>query len=268
MTNSTDQERKSAFAACPDTGCDWGSFWKGWQARAAVQPASVAVPDAAGAVIKIAAALCTVALREIENAMDSPRLSRGRLENALAACKDRLGGYAIDLRCSAAPHPVSGEQKAERLSVWEGSMPESNGKTNYTAILHKGDISEGMTIASSEYPDRVRYKADEVRWLIGERDERPDILDYDADKHSGYTPPPKQAAQDVAGLVEALDKIVGCFPFGLNRHVFSINGGQPLQADGDTEFLSYKKVNAVAGLIRQLASDALAAHRAKQGEQP
>lgn len=89
------------------------------------------------------------------------------------------------------------------LTVWEGTMPESNGKTNYTAILHKGDITEGMTIARSEYPDRVRYEADLVRWLIGERAERPWITDYDDQKHSGYVPPAKPEQQPV-GQVEVM----------------------------------------------------------------
>jgi hypothetical protein len=68
------------------------------------------------------------------------------------------------------------------LTVWYGSMPESNGKSNWTAILHRGDISEGYTIDRSEYPDQVRFAADEVRFLIGELKERPWILDYDTDK--------------------------------------------------------------------------------------
>lgn len=76
-----------------------------------------------------------------------------------------------------------------KLMVWSGAMPESNGKTNFTAILHRGDISKGFTIERSEYPDRVRYEADCVRWLIGEIDKEPWILDYDADKHSGYVAP-------------------------------------------------------------------------------
>lgn len=79
-----------------------------------------------------------------------------------------------------------------KLQVWSGSMPESNGKTNFTAILHRGDIIEGFTIDRSEYPDRVRYEADRVRWLIGEIDKEPWILDYDADKHSGYATPADQ----------------------------------------------------------------------------
>ena len=77
------------------------------------------------------------------------------------------------------------------LSVWYGSMPESNGKSNWTAILHrKGEcLSTGITIELSEYPERVRYEADRVRHIIGELKEEPDILDYDADEHSGYVNP-------------------------------------------------------------------------------
>jgi hypothetical protein len=83
------------------------------------------------------------------------------------------------------------------LDVWYGPMPESNGKTNWTAILHRGDVTSGITIDVSEYPDRVRYEADRMRWMIGELDEEPFILDYDADKHSGYVANVAQGAEAV-----------------------------------------------------------------------
>lgn len=88
------------------------------------------------------------------------------------------------------PSPVPAQPA---LTVWEGVMPESNGKSNFTAILHRKDakgfdIYDGYTIAQSEYPDRVRYEADCVRHLIGELSEQPEFWNYDADKHSGYTP--------------------------------------------------------------------------------
>src|SRR6188508_2778256 len=57
-----------------------------------------------------------------------------------------------------------------KLSVWYGSMPESNGKSNWTAILYRkseewlGGLAEGITIDRSEYPDRVRYEADRMRY--------------------------------------------------------------------------------------------------------
>lgn len=81
------------------------------------------------------------------------------------------------------------KRKCVELTVWYGAMPESNGKTNWTAILHrKGEcLSTGITVDRSEYPDRVRYEADRMSHLIGELTEEPDILAYDANKHSGYT---------------------------------------------------------------------------------
>lgn len=79
-----------------------------------------------------------------------------------------------------------------KLSVWYGSMPESNGKSNFTAILCNGGPIGGITIACSEYPERVRYEADRMRYLIGEISDRPFILDYDTDKHSGYKVPERK----------------------------------------------------------------------------
>jgi hypothetical protein len=91
-----------------------------------------------------------------------------------------------------------------KLTVWYGSIPESNGKHNYTAILHRGDISKGITIERNEYPDRVRYEADRVRWMIGELDKEPFILDYDADKHSGYEGP----KTDLNGAIQRVAEFV------------------------------------------------------------
>lgn len=83
------------------------------------------------------------------------------------------------------------ELQRTELTVWYGSMPETNGKTNWTAMLHrKGQHPfEGITIDCSEYPDRVRYEADRMRQLIGELVDEPDILSYDAEAHSGYVYP-------------------------------------------------------------------------------
>lgn len=100
------------------------------------------------------------------------------------------------------------------LTVWCGSMPESNGKSNFTAILNRADAEglhrfDGFTFARSEYPDRVRYEADCVRYLIGELSVGPLIFNYDADKHSGYVPPtlatPAPAAQP--GELELLTEL-------------------------------------------------------------
>jgi hypothetical protein len=103
----------------------------------------------------------------------------------------------IETECRAAPHDG-------KLTVWYGSLPESNGKSNFTAILHRGDVTRGITIERSEYPDRVRYEADRMRWMIGELAQEPFILDYDADKHSGYVGP----KTDLAGAIQRVAKFV------------------------------------------------------------
>jgi len=111
---------------------------------------------------------------------------------------------AVERHLRRAPSPSREEAPAAQavearpeLTVWYGPMRESNGKSNFTALLlRKGsDVWDGITIDRSEYPDRVRYEADRVRYLIGELAERPDILDYDANKHSGYVAPAASVAQ-------------------------------------------------------------------------
>lgn len=91
---------------------------------------------------------------------------------------------------------IAARQPGVQLAVWWGPMPESNGRQNWTAMLYRkgGDIfgSGSITIDRSEYPDRVRYEADRLRYLIGEIHEEPDILKYDANLHSGYVEPPAQ----------------------------------------------------------------------------
>jgi hypothetical protein len=108
-------------------------------------------------------------------------------------------GNARNAIASARENDMKNYRESVKLTVWYGSLPESNGKTNWTAILHNGDIASGMTIDQSEYPERVRYAADRVRWLIGELGKEPWILDYDADKHSGYVAPaPITSSPDAA----------------------------------------------------------------------
>lgn len=104
-------------------------------------------------------------------------------------------------------HPL--DRSDPELAVWYGKMPESNGKSNWTAILYRkggegsfmGRLSEGITIDRSEYEDRVRYEADRMRYLIGELDQEPDILAYDENLHSGYVKPtpdiPQQTVQQL-----------------------------------------------------------------------
>lgn len=107
-------------------------------------------------------------------------------------------GGAVAEKLDAWPRADVRASHAPQLAVSFGPMPESNGKSNFTArLIRKGSsrlsgFEDGITIACSEYPDQVRYKADCLRYLIGELAQKPSILDYDGDKHSGYVPPAKE----------------------------------------------------------------------------
>lgn len=40
MSDNIRETRTAAFAACPETDCDWSSFWRGWQAAIAAAPSA------------------------------------------------------------------------------------------------------------------------------------------------------------------------------------------------------------------------------------
>lgn len=105
------------------------------------------------------------------------------------------------------------------LTVWYGEMPESNGKSNWTAILCRKNaestlsaMTSGITIARSEYPGRVKYEADCMRYLIGELTEEPDILEYDTDTKSAYAKAqeiePQEQTDHGAELAQLIQKSV------------------------------------------------------------
>lgn len=95
------------------------------------------------------------------------------------------------------------------LTVHYGSMPESNGRENWTATVYRKnggnfweDLADGVQLARSEYPDRVRYFADRMRYLLGELEERPDIRQYDADRKSPWIPPELESSAENSGALE------------------------------------------------------------------
>jgi hypothetical protein len=85
-------------------------------------------------------------------------------------------------RCICVPHQP-------RLKVVLTSYPESNGKTNWTALLKREDPawdglpgnSGGITLARGELWNRVAYEAERTKFLLGLRDREPFILDYGDD---------------------------------------------------------------------------------------
>lgn len=132
---------------------------------------------------------------------------------------------------------LQGADRKPELTVWYGSMPESNGKANWTAILHRkgeGRCMDGFTIDRSEYPGRVLYSADRVRYLIGEKSERPSILDYDADAHSGYVKPGNSPViPDWQTQAEKMAELYG------SSFVLFRNGESPQCADPTKVIISF-----------------------------
>lgn len=75
-----------------------------------------------------------------------------------------------------------------RLTVRLTSFPESNGKRNWTALLVRADKWDGLigncggiSLARGELWNRVAWEAECAKFLIGERDTEPFILDYGDD---------------------------------------------------------------------------------------
>lgn len=78
-----------------------------------------------------------------------------------------------------------------RLTVRLMSFPESNGKRNWTALLVRADAWGGLvgnfggvSLARGELWNRVAWEAECAKFLIGERDTEPFILDYGDDIHT------------------------------------------------------------------------------------
>ena len=148
--------------------------------------------------LRIEARRCFDAQHEIDDTWDAIG-TRGNPQALTLAEQVSSIIRELDAALTATPAPSP-------LTVWYGSMPESNGKRNWTASLHRrGEDAHmnGFCFARSEYAGRVRYEADRMRWIIGELADKPNILAYDADLHSGYVEPTKPSP-DVARLIEAV----------------------------------------------------------------
>nr|DAH21640.1 MAG TPA: hypothetical protein [Caudoviricetes sp.] len=147
---------------------------------------------------------------------------------------------------------LQGADGKPELTVWYGSMPESNGKANWTAILHRkgeGRCMDGFTIDRSEYPGRVLYAADRVRYLIGEKSERPSILDYDADAHSGYVKPGNSPVIPdgwVLAPLEPTEEMCDVGHVGVDVLTGVTDGNEYYSIDGEDAAKVYRAMKAAA----------------------
>lgn len=120
---------------------------------------------------------------------------------AIEKLKLPLGWVALECRRLVPECIWRTPPAAPQIEVWFGSMPESNGRENWTVTLRRKErpgntspsalhrLMSGVSVYRSEFKDRARYEADRLRFLLGAIDKEPRILDYDADLHSGYTEP-------------------------------------------------------------------------------
>lgn len=76
----------------------------------------------------------------------------------------------------------------KELTVIVRQYPESNGRRNWTAMFVRKEKFDGLigngggiTIERGEHWNRVAYAAERARFLLGERNTEPFILDYGVD---------------------------------------------------------------------------------------
>lgn len=88
----------------------------------------------------------------------------------------------------AADSVLEDAARQPQLKVRLTAFPESNGKQNWTALLVRSEPwgglvgnCGGISLARGELWNRVAYEAECARFLIGERDTEPCILDYAKD---------------------------------------------------------------------------------------
>lgn len=96
--------------------------------------------------------------------------------------------YTAPQAAPAAQRDAEDAAQQPRLKVHLTAFPESNGKQNWTALLVRADKWDGLvgncggiSLARGELWNRVAYAAECARFLIGERDTEPFILDYGDD---------------------------------------------------------------------------------------
>lgn len=178
--------------------------WRAWQARASVQPAGVAVPEGY--------ALVPVEPTELMLNLGNEAAKNGGCD-LYGLKRELLNGLAAML--AAAPHPVSGEQKSDMADAYCGAMEDRN-------IWKRRALEAEAKLRA--YDQRiVDLGVLSMRTAVEKRDQ--------------------PAAQDVSGLVEALQAIYDEDP----------------QWPGD---IGEGRKRCIYR-IRKIAQDALRAHRAQ-----
>lgn len=85
-------DRNAAFKACPESGCDWGSFYLGWKARGEVEQAII--DGLRGEVAQLQSMLATVSKAGIRVRTDRDQQAQriGELEGLLREWRRMFDG--------------------------------------------------------------------------------------------------------------------------------------------------------------------------------
>ena len=96
-------DRNAAFKACPESGCDWGSFYLGWKARGEVEQAII--DGLRGEVDQLQSMLATVSKAGIRVRTDRDQQAQriGELEGLLRHAQKQVPtGSGLHMRIDAA----------------------------------------------------------------------------------------------------------------------------------------------------------------------
>lgn len=174
-------DRNAAYAACPESGCDWGSFYVGWKAAAAQHQRITAAMAAEVERLKNDRDDCLSA-----RLLYAEKLGESMAErNALRAELDRINGLAS---CGSVQNwlTLSDEEKAKWFALYCDTDKEN------------GELRAELAEVKGRKPDC---------FVVGKSDK---IAVIDSPLPVGtklYTTPP--ASPDVEGLVKALEEVRG-----------------------------------------------------------
>ena len=138
-------DRNAAFKACPESGCDWGSFYLGWKARGEVEQAII--DGLRGEVADLRSMLATVSKAglRVRTERDQQAQRIGELETALEfACKSLAqvtssdGSGHADIAVSVLR--MAGTKDADALHVVEAY--KAGAKWRINAALSAGKEGE------------------------------------------------------------------------------------------------------------------------------
>lgn len=164
---------------CDDCAAKWADD-RGGKPKWEDPPEWVAAEDAINSIRAALAAPQPAQEPECERCGEAPRMHTSTYwcDNQSFTTPD--GRTKLGCTTPQAPHP--------KLTVRLTSFPESNGKRNWTAMFVRTEKWNGLigncggiTIDRGECWNRVAYEAERARFLIGERDTEPHILDYGDD---------------------------------------------------------------------------------------